>query len=389
LIDTGFHYFDHATTSRPKAPGVIDATMAFYQNICASPSRTGHQLGTSANKILIQAREIACEYFGARSPNHIVFTGGATESLNIVIRSVLKKGHEVVISSLAHNAVIRPLARLEESGITVRVISVGIGANFSNFAERFVECFNTRTTLAVLTQASNVDGTVLPIAEITARAKEMGIPVLVDAAQSSGWLSREDLCGEADYFATSLHKGLRGPFGLGILIVGRDNIILDPVIDGGSGLESSNSRPQSVIPNGLETGTMNAAAIAGAVSAFEHAISKEAQEAAQESIFNFQQIMDRLVTLDHIRVFGPSSQDKMVPIVSLQHKHMDTKTFSQILEKKYGILTRVGLHCAPLRHQELGTSPEGTVRISFGHHTTAKDTSIVFNALQNLNKEVL
>lgn len=358
--------------------------MEFYQDICASPSRSGHRLGVAANGVLSRAREIACEYFKARSPSHIVFTSGATEALNLVIRSLLKPADEVVTSSFDHNAVIRPVARLREAGVTVRMVQAR--SNLPDFIERFVGCFNDRTRLAIVTQASNVDGTVVPTREIVRHAKEKGIPVLVDGAQSVGWLHRDELCCGSDYFVVSLHKGLRGPFGLGILVVGNDDAVLQPVYDGGTGLETENPLPQSVIPNGLETGTLNIAAIAGAIPAFEQALSREAEESAQNTVHLFRTVLDKIALLDHIRIFTPISRDSVAPLFSLQHDRMDSNTFAQMLDRQYGILARAGLHCAPLRHSDLGTSPDGTVRISFGHSTTKEDTRALVRALQNLDK---
>ena len=382
------HNFDHATTSRPKAPGVAEATADFYRDICASPSRSSHRLGGAANHLLTTAREMACDYFGARSSSHIVFTSGATESLNLVIRSILRQGDEVVASSFDHNSVIRPLMRLSEVGVTARIVAAG--SCLSDFAERFVACFNNKTKLAIVTQASNVDGTVLPVAEIAARAREMGIPVLIDGAQSVGWLNREHLCCGSDYFAASLHKGLRGPFGLGVLVVGRDDAVLEPIKDGGTGLETSTSSlPKGVIPNGLETGTINVAAIAGAIPAFTDALSQNAQASARDIMRLFRETLEELAQLTCIRVFGPVSKEFMVPVVSLQHRCLDPNTFSRILDNEYQILTRAGLHCAPLRHCELGTSPTGTVRISFGHSTTEEDTKALVRTLWKLDKEKL
>jgi selenocysteine lyase/cysteine desulfurase len=380
------HYFDHATTSSPKVSGVLEATIEFYRDICASPSRSGHRMGVAANGVLAKAREVACEYFKARSPNHIVFTSGATESLNLVIRSVLNRNDEVVASSFDHNSVIRPIARLSEAGVIARTVKAG--SDLPDFIERFVGCFNDRTRLAVVTQASNIDGSVIPAHEIVTRAKERGIPVLVDGAQSVGWLPREQLCCEADYFAVSLHKGLRGPFGLGVLVIGNDDAVLQPLYDGGTGVETANSLPQGVIPNGLEIGTINIAAIAGAIPAFEQALSTEAQESTQNIVHLFKTVLNKIAMLDNILVFSPISKEFMVPIISLQHKHMDVNTFAHILDNEYGILARAGLHCAPLRHGDLGTFPNGTVRISFGHNTTEEDTRALVRALQNLDSWV-
>ena len=364
---------------------MVEAMTEFYQDICVSPSRSSHRLGDEASHVLAKARKAACKYFGARSPNHIVFTSGATESLNLVIYSLLKPGDEVVTSSFDHNSVIRPIARLREAGVIVKVIKAG--SSLSDFIERFISAFNPRVKLAIVTQTSNVDGTGLLVSEITTHAKAMGIPVLVDGAQSVGWLSQDHLRCDIDYFAASLHKGLLGPFGLGVLVIGHDDAVLRPLKAGGTGLESLNPLPQSVIPYGLETGTINAAAIAGAIPAFEYALSKEAQELTLNAMHLFQIVLDKLAMLTHIRTFSPIDKDCMVPLVSLQHQHMDAHTFARILDKKYGVLGRAGLHCAPLRHHDLGTFPNGTVRISFGHTTTEENTEALIYALQELDKE--
>lgn len=379
------HYFDHATTSRPKAPGVGELTAKFYRELCASPTRSSHRLGKAANRVVARARELACEYFFARSPHHIVFTSGATESLNLVMRSILLPGDEVVASSFDHNSVIRPLARLQETGVIVKTVLAN--SCLTHFVERFKACLTAQTKLVILTQASNVDGTVLPVSEIAAHARDRGIPVLVDGAQSVGWLKREQLSLGVDYFAASLHKGLLGPFGLGILIVGRDDAQLQPIKDGGTGLETATPLPQSVIPQGLETGTVNAAAIAGAIPALEHALARQMPETVANTLALFRIILQQISTLRQIQAFGPQSQNEIVPIISLQHQLLDPQTFAQRLDQDYGILARSGLHCAPLRHQDLGTSPAGTVRISLGHSTTETDIAALIYALQQLDKE--
>lgn len=379
------HYFDHATTSRPKAPGVIEATIEFYKNICVSPARSGHRLGFEANEVLAQAREAACKYFKARSPSHIIFTGGATEALNLVIRSILKPEAEVVCSTFDHNSVIRPIARLREKGVIVRTVKAS--SDLAEFVERFVGCYSDRTGLAVVTQACNVDGTVLPIKKIVSRAREMGIPVLVDGAQSVGWLDSDQLCCGADFFAAGLHKGLRGPFGLGVLVVGNDDAVLKPLYDGGTGLETANALPQSVIPNGLEIGTSNIAAIAASIPAFDLAATCESQNFVKKIMQLFNTTLKKIEALDNIRPFVPASADFVAPIFSLKHKHISAHAFARDLELKYQILTRAGLHCAPLRHVDLGTFPDGAVRISFGHNTTEEDATELMEALQNIDKE--
>ncbi|MBN1995927.1 aminotransferase class V-fold PLP-dependent enzyme [candidate division KSB1 bacterium] len=379
------HYFDHATTSRPKAPGVVEATLEFYNNICASPSRSDHRLGHAANDVVAKAREVACKYFKARSPSHIVFTSGATEALNLVIRSILKPETEVVASSFDHNSVIRPIVKLREAGVIARTVRARSG--LADFVERFVECFNDRTKLAVVTHASNVDGTVVPTKEIVRRANDMKIPVLVDGAQSAGWLCPEMLCCGADFFVAGLHKGLQGPFGLGVLVIGNDDAVLNPLYDGGTGLETLNSLPQSIIPGGLETGTSNIAAIAAAIPAFELAISPKAEESVRKIMQHFDEVLKKILMLDNILSFNPLSTDFRVPIFSLKHKHMNVHSFARALEVKYQIFARAGLHCAPLRHLDLGTLPDGAVRISFGHNTTEEDTMALVHSLENLNKE--
>ena len=187
----GVHYFDHATTAWPKAPGVAEAISAFYCGTGVAPARSGHRLGRAADKLLSDARRAAGQYFHARSASHVIFTSGATESLNLVLRSVVRPGDAVVVSTFDHNAVARPVARLALAG--ARVTTVRGRGSLRAFATAFMGAIEPSTKLAVLTQACNVDGTVLPIAEIARHARRLGVPVLIDGAQSSGWLERAAL----------------------------------------------------------------------------------------------------------------------------------------------------------------------------------------------------
>jgi selenocysteine lyase/cysteine desulfurase len=171
------------------------------------------------------------------------------------------------------------------------------------------------------------------------------------------------------------------------MFVGNDDAVLNPLYDGGTGRETGNPLPQSIIPSGLETGTSNIAAIAATIPAFELASRNESQKSVQKIIHLFNKVVNRIKSLDNIHLFTPISTDSKVPILSLKHKHMNAHAFARLLEVKYQILARSGLHCAPLRHLDLGTFSDGTVRISFCHTTTEEDTMALVHALQKLDRE--
>ena len=381
--DGSTHYFDHATTSIPKAPGIAQACFDYYHEVCASPSRSGHKFGIIADSILARARVEACEFFHARSPNHIVFTSGATESLNLVLHSMLEPGDQVVATSFDHNATIRPINKLSRAGVQVKRISCG--HSLLEFVTELKSAVNTQTKLMVITQASNVDGTVLPVGDIVRHAHRLGVPVLVDGAQSAGWLDRQSLCEDVDFFAASMHKGLLGPFGLGVLVVGTDDAELQPLKHGGTGFETLSTNPRSPIPEGLETGTINAPAIAAAIPAFKYVQSSTYEHQSKEVLAMFRNLLGELAKFENIQTLQPISADSVIPIVSLRHKRLSTQVLATALDHSHGVLTRFGLHCSPLRHRDLGTLPDGTVRVSLGHTTSPNDISALLAGLGMLD----
>jgi selenocysteine lyase/cysteine desulfurase len=237
--------------------------------------------------------------------------------------------------------------------------------------------------LVIISHASNVDGTVLPVSEIANYSKQMGALVLVDGAQSSGWIDCDIQNMGIDFFATSLHKGLLGPFGLGVLIINNDFIQLDNLKDGGTGIDSLNLLPENILPAGLETGTLNIPSIAGVIPALEYLSMNEIIHKKNYIKKIFPDLIKTLSSFSNIKIFGPTSEE-FVPIFCVCHKHINILDFSNYLEKEHNILARAGLHCSPLQHNAIGTLPDGAIRFSLGQNTTYKDIEKLVNVLKFL-----
>jgi cysteine desulfurase / selenocysteine lyase len=384
-MSNNFIYFDNATTSRPKAPGLIKAICDFYSSLCMSPGHSNHILGGEASLIVQKARELTCTTFGAQSPDHIVFTSGATESINLVIKSLIQSGDKVVVSDYDHNSVLRTVIKLKKSGSKVCIVQNAESRD--EILERYMQCISKDTRLVVVNHASNVNGTILPVREISEYAKMQGAIVLVDGAQSAGWVDCNVNTLGADYFVTSMHKALLGPFGLGVLVINNNDVVLQPLRDGGTGLESENLTPKSIIPSSLEAGTMNMSAIAASIAAFEYTMTEEMKVNRILVKELFKKMISRLGKYSKIKYFGPNNEDDFVPVVSIRHNELSVMELRNFLEFKHGILCRGGLQCSPLRHLALGTSPEGTVRVSFGHKTSEGDVEVFLHALSEIEGE--
>ncbi len=260
-------YLDHATTSRPKAPGVVEAMVWTLTEVCASPSRSSHHLGREASTLVEKVRRRVADVFHVARPENVIFTSGATEALNLALKGLLAPGDHVVATCFDHNSVLRPLMRLKAEGCKVTII------HQCDPDERLVDAvvreFRHETRMVVVNHASNVCGTLLPCEEIGHAAQQRQIAVLLDAAQTAGHIPIDLSSLPVDLMAFSGHKGLLGPPGIGCLILKTPELPLTPLLEGGTGQESESLVPQKVLPTSFEAGTMNLPAIAGLGAALD------------------------------------------------------------------------------------------------------------------------
>ena len=367
-------YLDHAASSFPKAPGVIDAVGAYLSLPAGSPGRAGYGTTVEASRVIFAARESVAALFGVRDSRRIIFTSGATESLNIVINGLLRPGDVVVTTRMEHNSVVRPLVRLSrERGVKVRVLT----------SDPAPEEFSG-ARLAVVCHGSNVTGELAPVERITDLAHRAGALVLLDAAQTAGTLPLNLPELGVDAMACSGHKGLLGPQGTGVLYLREGMQLPEPLKVGGTGSRSESELQPEFLPDRYESGTANGPGIAGLGAAVEFLRRYGVERIADHIVSLGERFPEGESSIAAVRLFGPKAARDRLGTFSLVIPGRDNARVALQLEQRYGIAVRAGLHCAPWAHRAIGTFPQGTIRVSLGHSTTAAEVDTVIAAFREI-----
>ena len=379
-------YLDNAATSWPKPPEVLKAMTDVLEHVGGNPGRSGHRLSIAAARVVYDTREEIARFFNISDPLHVVFTSGATHAINLVLRGILKPGDHVVTSSIEHNAIMRPLRSLEKQGIKLSIVPCDADGTLD--MDKLEKVMTSATRLVAITHASNVVGTILPVAEIATIAHEAGALVLVDAAQTAGVLPVDVPAMGIDLLAFTGHKELQGPPGVGGLVIadGVDVSQIEPLMRGGTGSRSESEEQPDNLPDKFESGTANLPGIAGLSAGLKWVKDKGIGEIRDHLIKLGQTLIEGLSTLPQVKVYGTLAPEKSVAIVSFT---VAAKSISEIalrLDEEYGVLSRVGLHCAPAAHRTIGTFPEGTVRLAPGVFTTIEDVQEAIQAVAEVIK---
>ncbi|NMB33014.1 MAG: aminotransferase class V-fold PLP-dependent enzyme [Clostridium sp.] len=379
-------YLDNAATSYPKPRIVYNEIQKCMQEYCANPGRGGHRMSISSGSAVFKARETAAEFFKIGNPLRLAFTKNATEALNIAIKGVLRKGDHVITTSMEHNAVIRPLKEMEKEEIIE--LALVWGNNFGEIDSKHIKkSIRPNTKLIISTLSSNVNGTIMPIKEIGEIAKEKGILFLVDASQGAGSqrIDVEDIY--ADMLAFPGHKGLMGPQGTGGLYV-RDGIKIKPIMWGGTGSDSHSYYQPDIFPDMLESGTLNTPGIVGLGYGIKFIGDLGIDNIQKHKYTLLKRIYDGISHLKGIEIYSIPDEGKNSGIMAFNFKGVNSPKVSDMLDKKYGIASRAGLHCSPLAHETIGTSTMGAVRLSVGFFNTTEDIDIAVNALVEISKSI-
>ncbi len=375
-------YLDQAATSRPKAAGVGEAMRFYIDEVCANINRSTYAPATDAAIRVFETREKLCSLFGFADPAHVIFTPGQTYSLNLVIKGLLRPGDHVLTSALEHNGVMRPLTQLLERGVTFDRIPMTIDDTLDLEAAKRLIRPNTR--LMILTHASNVSGTVLPIELASEFCREHNIFLALDAAQTAGHVPIDLTKTPIDALCVPSHKGLRGPAGVGaVLLSPAMAAALDPLVTGGTGSDSHTEVQPAYMPDRFESGTPNLPGIYGLFAALEE-LEREglsARQAREEALLK--QFLAGLDGISGIRMLGTRDADRKVSLVSVDFTvRKDNAEVADRLATEFGILTRCGLHCAPNAHKTYGTFPQGTVRFSFNSTNTEEEIDLALSAIK-------
>ena len=380
-------YFDNAATSWPKPPGVAEAMVHFVNDVGANPGRAGHRLAVESGRIVYSAREAVAELFNAPNPLHVVFGHNVTEALNLALRGLLQPSDHVVTSSMEHNSMMRPLRALERHGVEVTVVHCS--------PEGFLDpgdveaALRPNTVMIALNHASNVVGTLLPVAEVARMARRHGLLCLVDAAQTGGAYAIDVQADCIDLLGFTGHKSLYGPTGTGGLIVGERVALadLEPLKRGGTGSRSEDEEQPDFLPDMFESGTPNAMGLAGLEAGVCWVLEREVEAIRAHEVELTQRLIDGLTTIPGVTVYGGLDATRQCAVVSFNIDSLEASEVGLRLDEEYGIMCRVGLHCAPAAHRTMGTFPAGTVRFGLGAFSTLEEVDVAVTAVANLARE--
>ncbi|MDD5773009.1 MAG: aminotransferase class V-fold PLP-dependent enzyme [bacterium] len=376
-------YLDNAATSFPKPEQVYQKMDHCMRNIGANPGRSGHRMAIKADEMVYNTRETIKKLFNISNSENIIFTSNATIALNLGIKGVLQKGDEVISSSIEHNSVFRPLMQLIKKGVRVKFIPCSEDGFLD--PDDVEKAVTDKTKLIIVNHASNVTGNITPIKEIGKIAKRSGAIFFIDAAQTAGNISIDVKRDYIDMLACSGHKSLLGPQGTGILYV-RPGIELNTIIEGGTGSSSESENQPELLPDKLESGTLNTVGIVGLGAGVDFILKTGLDKIRNRKVFLTIKLLKGLENLNGIKIYGPGDAGKIVPIVSFNINSIDPSEVGYLLDERFGIMTRVGLHCSPLAHKTIGSFPKGTVRVSLGYFNTEGDIDYLINSLKNILK---
>lgn len=378
-------YLDNAATSFPKPEAMLAAMINYSQAIGASPGRSGHGLSIDAGRIVFEAREKLARLFNIEDPLRIAFTKNVTEAVNIVLFGLLKRGDHVVTTSMEHNSVMRPLRFLQSQGIELSVIPCSSQGDLDpNDVHRALQ---KNTNLVVMTHASNVTGTIMPVEEIGKMTSNRGDVLLcVDAAQTAGALPIDVKKMSIDLLAFTGHKSLYGPQGTGGIYI-REGLEqqITPLMRGGTGSRSEFEAQPEFMPDKYESGTPNAIGLTGLGAGVSFILEQtvEIVRAKEEQLTSrfLQQLEEEK---DQLTIYGPNDAHRQTAVVSFNLKNISPSDAALYFEEKWGIMCRPGLHCAPAAHKTIGTFSQGTVRFSFGFFHSEKDIDTAAAAVRDL-----
>lgn len=379
-------YFDNASTTYPKPKQMADAVYHYITEIGCNINRGCYNDAYSVEEIVYETRELLCSLFGATDCKNIIFTKNVTESINIILKGFLKNGDHVLVSSMEHNSVMRPLNQLANDGVTFSRIPCDNEGHLQ--LETLEALINENTRAIVMTHASNVCGSIMPLEAIGNFCASHNIKFIVDVAQTAGILPINVQTMHIDALAFTGHKGLLGSQGIGGLWLSDDMAInTTPLISGGSGSISHTEDIPDFMPDRFEAGTLNLPGIIGL-----HASLLWLKETGLNNIYEHEIMLTKafltglsqLEKEGFIKIIGPKNTIERTGVISITTPTLDVSEVAYQLDEKYNIMTRVGLHCAPSAHKTLGTYPTGTIRFSFGWWNTIDEVATAITALREI-----
>ncbi|MBA1334495.1 MAG: Cysteine desulfurase [Firmicutes bacterium] len=378
-------YLDNGATSYPKAPGVGDRMKHFIEDIGCSVNRSGYESDFSTEEVVFETREIIAGMFNFDLPENVVFTLNVTQALNFLIKGILDAGDHCIVSSMEHNAVMRPLMQLSRMGVEFTRIQCDEFGRMD--ADSIRSHIKNNTKAVIVTHASNVCGTVLPVQEIGNICRQNGLKLIIDTAQTAGILDIDFMKLNADAIAFTGHKGLLGPHGIGGFLISKELAsAVQSLISGGTGSLSEFEEQPPYMPDKFEAGTPNLPGIFGLNTALKY-INKVGIKGIREKEMELTGLfLNGIGNITGIETVGLRETAGRTAVISIDFVGKDNANIAYLLERDYGIKTRCGMHCAPSAHKTLGTFPRGTVRFSLGHFNTKEEIEYTVDAINRVLK---
>lgn len=380
-------YLDQASTSFPKAPGVAQAMMDYQTMNGVNVNRGCYSSAYSAEEVIYETRQLLAELFHFSKCKNVIFTPNVTTSLNFILKGFLKPGDHILVSAMEHNAVMRPVVQLASSGISFDRIPCRTDG--SMILEKVEELIRPETKAIVTLHASNVCGTRMPLDALGEICQRHQLYFVVDSAQTAGIVPINMDKMHIDALAFTGHKGLRGPQGTGGFLVSQELAEqMEPLISGGTGSVSHTEEIPDFMPDRFESGTPNLPGIYGLHEALLYLKTHSLQAINEKELSLTGYFLEQLQALDntgrHIRIIGKKDLTDRNAVVSIQTPEIDMSQVAWQLDNEYGVMTRVGLHCAPNAHKTLGTYPAGTIRFSFGPENTKNELDFAIQGLKKI-----
>ena len=380
-------YLDQASTSFPKAPGVAQAMMDYLTMNGVNVNRGCYSSAYSAEEVIYETRQLLAELFHFSKCKNVIFTPNVTTSLNFILKGFLKPGDHILVSAMEHNAVMRPVVQLASLGISFDRIPRRTDG--SMILEKVEELIRPETKAIVTLHASNVCGTRMPLDALGEICQRHQLYFVVDSAQTAGIVPINMDKMHIDALAFTGHKGLRGPQGTGGFLVSQELAEqMEPLISGGTGSVSHTEEIPDFMPDRFESGTPNLPGIYGLHEALLYLKTHSLQAINEKELSLTGYFLEQLQALDdtgrHIRIIGKKDLTDRNAVVSIQTPEIDMSQVAWQLDNEYGVMTRVGLHCAPNAHKTLGTYPAGTIRFSFGPENTKNELDFAIQGLKKI-----
>lgn len=371
-------YFDNSATTFFKPKAVIDSVVNCIESLNANPGRASHGLAIKASEVVYLARCSIASFIGLKNEQRVIFTQNCSHALNLAILGLIKDGEHVITTCFEHNSVLRPLFAKSK---TVDISIIKPTAPRSTICTKQIEnAIRKNTSVVIVNHVSNVNGQIQPIEEIGRLCKKHGIPLIVDGAQSVGYLDIDMQAIGISMLAIAPHKGLHAVMGVGALACSEE-IELSHIVFGGTGTQSHELSQPTSTPDGYEVGTLPLCAISSISPAISWCLDTKTQNASTISYLT-QECIKRLEKIEGVSLYTPKSSTN--GIIAFNLKSFTSSYVCDYLYQEHEICARCGLHCAPLMHEYLHTKNHGCVRISLGADNNEEEIFRLITAIKKL-----